>query len=150
MSKSARLRVLMAALAACLTMVALSATVPTASARGTVRATCADKLCTHDKPNVRSCRKIYRHRRSIARCYIRRAARHFHQSRSEAYYIAWRESRYHWKVTNPSSGTAGLYQFASVTWHHTPYRHYSPYQPRWAALAAMWMWAHGYKSAWGV
>ena len=150
MSKSARLRLLLAAAVACLTLVALGTTVPAASAKGTARATCADKLCKHYAPHVRGCKRIYVHRRGIARCFIRRAARHFHQSRSEAYYIAWRESRYHWKVTNPSSGTAGLYQFAHVTWRHTPYRHFSPYQPRWAALAAMWMWAHGYKSAWAV
>jgi hypothetical protein len=65
------------------------------------------------------------------------------QSKSRAYHIAWRESRYNWRVTNRSSGAAGLYQFMSRTWLTTPYRKHSRYHPRWAALAAMWMWAHG-------
>jgi hypothetical protein len=29
------------------------------------------------------------------------------------------------------------------TWASTPYRKQSPYNPRWASLAAMWMWKHG-------
>jgi len=45
---------------------------------------------------------------------------------------------------------AGLYQFARVTWAHSPYRHHSPYNPRWAALAAMWYWAHGGYHHWSV
>ena len=84
----------------------------------------------------------------VARCFIARAADHFHQSRSQAYYIAHRESRYNWRVTNRSSGAAGLYQFMPRTWRSTPYRHHSPYHPRWASLAAMWMWAHGGYSHW--
>ena len=110
---------------------------------------CANRLCTKTAANAPRCQD--RHgRKKIARCFIARAARHFHQSRKEAFYIAWRESRYNWKVTNPSSGTAGLYQFAHQTWESTPYHRYSPYNPRIASLAAMWMWAHGGKSHWAT
>ena len=111
-------------------------------------ATCANRLCTKDRPQVKSCRSEYDHRKQIAKCFIRRAARHFHQSRKRAYYIAWRESRYDWHATNGSSGAAGLYQFMRGTWRHTPYRKHSRYSPRWAPLAAMWMWAHGGYSHW--
>jgi hypothetical protein len=110
---------------------------------------CANRLCTRYVENTPSC---WRHRghAPIARCFIARAAARFGQSRSEAYYIAHRESRYNWNVTNRSSGAAGLFQFMPRTWSYTPYRHHSPYNPRWAALAAMWMWKHGWKSAWAA
>jgi hypothetical protein len=87
---------------------------------------------------------------AIARCFIARAADHYHQPRSQAYYIAWRESRFNWRVTNRSSGAAGMFQFMPGTWAHSPYRHRSPYNPRWAALAAMWYWAHGGKFHWNA
>jgi hypothetical protein len=90
------------------------------------------------------------HDRDVSRCFIVRAAEHYHQSRSEALYIAWRESRYHYRVTNGASGAAGLFQFMPTTWAHSPYRHRSPYNPRWAALAAMWYWAHGGKFHWAA
>jgi len=108
---------------------------------------CANRLCTKDKAHTPSCWD-YRGRAKIARCFIARAARHYGQSKSQAYHIAWRESRYNWRVTNRSSGAAGLYQFMPRTWRHTPYRKHSPYHPRWASLAAMWMWAHGGYSHW--
>jgi soluble lytic murein transglycosylase-like protein len=108
---------------------------------------CANRLCTKYQANTPSCWK--QHGRSkVARCFIARAASHFRQSKSQAYHIAWRESRYNWRVTNSSSGAAGLYQFMPRTWHSTPYHKHSPYHPRWAALAAMWMWAHGGYSHW--
>ncbi len=110
---------------------------------------CANRLCTRYQRGTPSCWRLSSRER-IARCFIARAARHYGQSRYEAYYIAHRESRYNWRVTNSSSGAAGLYQFMPRTWAYTPYRHHSPYQPRWAALAAMWMWKHGWKSAWAV
>jgi hypothetical protein len=110
---------------------------------------CANRLCTKDTKNTPSCWRLRGHA-PIARCFIRRAAARFGQSRYEAYYIAHRESRYNWRVTNSSSGAAGLFQFMPRTWAYTPYRHHSPYHPRWAALAAMWMWKHGWKSAWAV
>jgi hypothetical protein len=109
--------------------------------------TCANRLCTKDRPHVKKCRSYHGHKR-VARCFIRRAARHFHQSKRRAYYIAWRESRYNWHATNSSSGAAGLYQFMRGTWRHTPYRDHSRYSPRWAPLAAMWMWKHGGYSHW--
>src|SRR4051794_23708438 len=111
---------------------------------------CANRLCTRYEPGTRSCPESHHGRHAIARCYIARAAAHFRQSRSLAYAIAWRESRFDWRATNPSSGTAGLYQFAWRTWGSTPYRRHSPYQPRWAALAAMWMWKHGGYHHWGL
>ena len=113
------------------------------------RSPCANRLCTRYVVHTPSCWRFHG-RVHVARCFIARAARHYRQPRSQAYYIAWRESRYHWRITNPSSGTAGLYQFARVTWNHSPYRHHSPYNPRWAALAAMWYWAHGGYYHWRV
>ncbi|MEA2422888.1 MAG: Transglycosylase domain [Thermoleophilaceae bacterium] len=113
------------------------------------RGPCANRLCTKDKPNTPSCFTL-NSRTMVARCFIKRAARHYRQPTSQAYYIAHRESRYDWRVTNRSSGAAGLYQFMPRTWASTPYRKHSPYQPRWAALAAMWMWAHGGYSHWNA
>lgn len=110
---------------------------------------CANRLCTKLDPKTPRCWRLHG-RTKVARCFIARAANHFHQSRSQAYYIAHRESRYNWRVTNRSSGAAGLYQFMPRTWNSTPYRKHSPYHPRWAALAAMWMWAHGGYSHWGM
>jgi soluble lytic murein transglycosylase-like protein len=120
---------------------------PAAGAARSQRAPCANRLCTKDRPHTRSC---YRRdgRSKIARCFIARAAAHYRQSRRRANHIAWRESRYNWRVTNSSSGAAGLYQFMRSTWKTTPYRRYSPYNPRMASLAAMWMWAHGGYSHW--
>jgi soluble lytic murein transglycosylase-like protein len=111
---------------------------------------CANRLCTKYVANTKTCFERYDGRRKTARCFIRRAARHFHQPLSQAYYIAHRESRYNWRVTNSSSGAAGLYQFMPRTWQSTPYRKHSPYHPRWAALAAMWMWKHGGYSHWNA
>jgi hypothetical protein len=110
---------------------------------------CANRLCTKDVPRTKSCYSLHS-RTKVARCFIKRAARHFGQSTSQAYYIAHRESRYNWRVTNSSSGAAGLYQFMPRTWASTPYHKHSPYKPRWAALAAMWMWAHGGYSHWNA
>ena len=110
---------------------------------------CANSLCTKEVRDAPSCWRFSSQDR-IARCFIARAADRFGQSRSEAYYVAHRESRYDWRVTNSSSGAAGLFQFMPRTWAYTPYRDRSPYHPRWAALAAMWMWDRGYKSHWSV
>src|SRR3954452_7960260 len=103
---------------------------------------CANQRCTRYKPHATDCWDKHG-RRKVARCFISQAATHYRQSKSQAFYIAWRESRYNWRVTNRSSGAAGLYQFMPGTWRHTPYHKRSPYHPRWAALAAMWMWKHG-------
>jgi soluble lytic murein transglycosylase-like protein len=111
---------------------------------------CANRLCTKYVANTKSCYERYNGRAKTARCFIRRAARHFGQPLSQAYYIAHRESRYNWRVTNSSSGAAGLYQFMPRTWQSTPYRKHSPYNPRWASLAAMWMWKHGGQSHWNA
>jgi soluble lytic murein transglycosylase-like protein len=130
----------LAALAAALLLV-LGAVTAAASAAAN-RGPCANHLCTKYKPHTTSCWDKHG-RRKIARCFIARAATHFRQSKSKAFHIAWKESRYDWHATNRSSGAAGLYQFMSHTWHTTPYRKHSRYHPRWAALAAMWMWKHG-------
>jgi hypothetical protein len=113
------------------------------------RGPCANRLCTKDIPKTKSCWSLHS-RTKVARCFIKRAALHYKQPVSQAYYIAHRESRYNWRVTNSSSGAAGLYQFMPRTWQSTPYRKHSPYQPRWAALAAMWMWKHGGYSHWNA
>lgn len=122
---------------------------PTAAARPHYGGRCANRLCTRYAKNTPSCWRL-RGQAPIARCFIARAAARFGQSRSQAFSIAHRESRYNWNVTNRSSGAAGLFQFMPRTWAYTPYRRKSPYNPRWAALAAMWMWKHGWKSAWAA
>jgi hypothetical protein len=144
-------RALGACLAAAVLFVALMASpaAPHAGATTKAHATCADRLCKHNTPGTRQCWRFERRAR-VSQCFIRRAARHFHQSQRQALAIAYRESRYNYRVTNSSSGAAGLYQFMPDTWAHTPYRKQSPYQPRWAALGAMWMWAHGGYSHWSA
>ena len=69
-------------------------------------------------------------RAKISRCFIYRASRHYRQSTSHALHIAHRESRFNWRVTNSSSGAAGLYQFMPRTWQSTPYRNHSPVPPQ--------------------
>jgi soluble lytic murein transglycosylase-like protein len=133
---------------ACAIVLATSAA-PASAAGKSNDGPCANRLCTKYEANTKSCWKNHS-RAKTARCFIRRAARHFHQPVSQAYYIAHRESRYNWRVTNSSSGAAGLYQFMPRTWQSTPYRKHSPYHPRWAALAAMWMWKHGGYSHWNA
>jgi membrane-bound lytic murein transglycosylase B len=130
-----------AAVAFALTLSAAAAPA-TAKAKPAPKHPCANSLCTKYKPGTPKCWDNGS-RTQISRCFIRRAAQHFHQSLSQAYYIAHRESRYNYKVTNSSSGAAGLYQFMPRTWASTPYHKHSAYDPRWASLAAMWMWAHG-------
>ena len=134
---------------ACALMLTLTVSTSVAEAATKKPNACANRLCTKYKAGTTSC---WRHdtRKEVSRCFIRRAADHYGQSRKQAYYIAWRESRYNYRVTNPSSGTAGLYQFARRTWESTPYRNHSPYHPRWAALAAMRMWKHGGYSHWSL
>ena len=89
-------------------------------------------------------------RAAISRCFIYRAARHYRESTSLALTIAKRESRLNYRVTNRSSGAAGLFQFMPGTWRATPYRRFSPYNPKWSALAAMWMWKRGLYSHWST
>jgi hypothetical protein len=138
------------ACAAAVALTVLLATTPSvAQADSKPTNPCANRLCTKYKPHTTHCWDRSSRRR-ISRCFIRRAARHYHQSLSQAYYIAHRESRYDYKVTNSSSGAAGLYQFMPSAWRSTPYRRYSPYNPRWAALAAMWMGKHHGYSAWSM
>jgi membrane-bound lytic murein transglycosylase B len=137
---------------ACAALVALSISLaapatPAAASGSKPNNPCANRLCTKYKPHTTSCWD-HSTRTKISRCFIRRAARHFHQPLSQAYYIAHRESRYNYKATNSSSGAAGLYQFMPRTWGSTPYHKHSPYNPRWAALGAMWMWKHGGYSHW--
>src|SRR4051794_11709355 len=129
--------------------VLLSAAPGTATADSKPRNPCANRLCTKYKPHTSHCFDRST-RTKISRCFIRRAARHYHQSLSRAYYIAHRESHYNYKVTNRSSGAAGLYQFMPSAWRSTPYRKYSPYNPRWASLAAMWMGKHHGYRAWSM
>ena len=142
-----------AALRAALAMTALAsllalttATRPAQAATG--RDACANRICTKDKAQVPSCHTLHAYQR-VARCFIDRAARHYGQSTREARAIAFRESRYHWRVTN-SSAHRGMYQFTDTLWRHTPYHAKSVYNPRYAALAAMWLWKHGGKHHWAI
>jgi membrane-bound lytic murein transglycosylase B len=113
------------------------------------KAACAGRLCFKNEPGTRSCwRKD--HRAGVSKCFIKRAAAHFNQSKHQAFAIAYRESRFNYRVTNSSSGAAGLYQFMPTTWHSTPYRKKSPYSPKYASLAAMWMWAKGGYHHWSL
>ena len=121
----------------------------TAAETSRARSACANKLCTKDRASAPSCWR-FKQRDRVSRCFIRRAAEHYRQPVSQAYYVAHRESRYNWRVTNRSSGAAGLFQFMPRTWQYTPYRKKSAYHPRWAALAAMWMWSKGYQSHWST
>jgi soluble lytic murein transglycosylase-like protein len=148
-TRSAALRAVITTIAcavAALAVTLLSAS-PAAAASRAGDGPCKGRLCKKDVPQAKKC-WTYDGRKATARCFIRRAAKHFGQPRQQAYTIAYRESRYNWKATNPSSGTAGLYQFKRSTWESTPYARYSPYHPRWASLAAMWMWKRGMQSHW--
>ncbi len=110
---------------------------------------CANRLCTKYEKGTETCWKRSS-RAAISRCFIYRAAKHYRQSTSHALHIAHRESRFDWRVTNSSSGAAGLFQFMPRTWQSTPYRRHSPYHPKWASLAAMWMWKRGGLSHWAL
>lgn len=131
------------------TLFALAAPTPSLAADRSPSGPCANRLCTKDDRGAPSCWNRDG-RRAIARCFIYRAARHYDQSTRLALHIAHRESRFDWRVTNSSSGAAGLYQFMPRTWQSTPYRRHSPYHPRWASLAAMWMWKRGGYSHWSL
>ena len=142
------MRSIMSALAVAALLV-LAAPAPSMARDRSPQGPCANRLCTKYRAGTPSCWKRHGHVR-IARCFIYRAARHYGQSTRQALAIAHRESRLDWRATNASSGAAGLYQFMPRTWQSTPYRHHSPYHPKWAALAAMWMWKRGGYSHWAL
>src|SRR3954453_23065987 len=123
----------------------LAAGAPTASA-ATASAACANKYCSKDRPGVSSCRSRDGYK-AIARCYIDRAAAHYGQPRYTARRVGWCESRYRWWAVN-GGGYTGLYQFGRTLWAHTPYHAKSRKSPRYAALAAMWMWKRGGQHHW--
>ena len=130
--------------AALLTLAVVPAT---ASAAGRYRNPCAGRLCLEDRPEAKGCRELFRSRHRVARCFIVRAARHFRESPWTALRVARCESGLRWWVTN-AYGYRGLFQFGSPLWRSTPYRRFSPHQPRYAALAAMWVWSRGGYSHW--
>jgi hypothetical protein len=117
-----------------------------ATARAADTNPCANRYCSKDDPGVSSCRARDGHK-AISRCYIDRAARHYRQSRYVARRVAWCESKYRWWVVN-RAGYTGLYQFGRTLWAHTPYHAKSRKSPRYAALAAMWMWKRGGQHHW--
>jgi soluble lytic murein transglycosylase-like protein len=132
----------------------LTLAVPASAAEAAKRSSnpggaCANRLCTQYDRGTASCWKRGTRVR-ISRCFIYRASRHYGESTRLAMQIAFRESRYNWRATNASSGAAGLYQFMPGTWRTTPYRRYSPYHPKWSALAAMWMWKRGGYGHWST
>lgn len=62
--------------------------------------------------------------------------------------VAYCESRYHPNSVNSSSGAAGLFQFLPSTWAFSPYASYSPFDPKYNALAAAWLYARDGPSQW--
>ena len=62
--------------------------------------------------------------------------------------VAWCESRYHPNSVNYSSGASGLFQFLPSTWAFTPYASYSPFDPKYNALAAAWLYKRDGPSQW--
>lgn len=139
-------------LSAALAVAAVLALVPASASALSYRSPsnpCANRLCTTYDAGTPSCWNRGTRTR-IARCFIYRASRHYGESTRLALQIAHRESRFDWRVTNASSGAAGLYQFMPGTWQSTPYRRFSVYHPKWSALAAMWMWKRGGYSHWST
>jgi hypothetical protein len=105
---------------------------------------CANRLCTKYDPGTRSC---YTHntKPEVARCFIRRAAIHYHQPVSDAIRVAHCESTWRWWIRGHHQG---MYQFLWSTWRSTPYGRRSVYSPKWASLGAMWMWRVGRRGEW--
>ncbi len=62
--------------------------------------------------------------------------------------VAYCESRYHPNSVNSSSGASGLFQFLPSTWAFTPYASYSPFDPKYNALAAAWLYQRDGPSQW--
>jgi hypothetical protein len=62
--------------------------------------------------------------------------------------VAWCESRYHPNSVNSDSGASGLFQFLPSTWAFTPYANYSPFDPKYNALAAAWLYQRDGPSQW--
>ena len=62
--------------------------------------------------------------------------------------VAYCESRYHPNSVNSSSGASGLFQFLPSTWAFTPYAAYSPFDPKYNALAAAWLYNRDGPSQW--
>ena len=141
------------ALRACMAVAALFVTLMASPAAPAALAgpdaACAGRLCFKNAPGTESCwRKDTR--AGTSKCFIKRAAAHFGESKRRAYAIAHRESRFDYRVTNSSSGAAGLYQFMPATWRSTPYKRKSRYNPKYASLAAMYMWSRGGYSHWSL
>ena len=62
--------------------------------------------------------------------------------------VAYCESRYHPNSVNSDSGASGLFQFLPSTWAFTPYAKYSPFDPKYNALAAAWLYQRDGPSQW--
>lgn len=62
--------------------------------------------------------------------------------------VAYCESRYHPNSVNSDSGASGLFQFLPSTWAFSPYASYSPFDPKYNALAAAWLYARDGPSQW--
>lgn len=62
--------------------------------------------------------------------------------------VAYCESRYHPNSVNSSSGASGLFQFLPSTWAFSPYAAQSPFDPKYNALAAAWLYGRDGPSQW--
>ena len=128
-----------------------------ATAHSSRRDVCANRLCTKYEPGTTSCHRYQQYQR-VAKCFVIRAAVHFHQPIRTALYVPWRETRYQWWRRNtdrPCEGSyyaRGLYQFCRRLWQFSVYSRlgYSPMNPKIAALAAMDLWAAGCAHHWLV
>jgi len=83
------------------------------------------------------------------KCYIRRAATRYGQSQSRALAAAWCESRFQTRASN--GPYKGIYQFNWTTWINGKWGPgHSRFNPKYAALNAMWYWHKGEYSRWPV
>lgn len=80
------------------------------------------------------------------KCWIRKAARKYHQPVADAMRVAECESGF--DPNNSYAGHYGLFQFLPSTFATTPYRNRDIWSPKWNSYAAMWMWSVGRRGEW--
>jgi hypothetical protein len=82
------------------------------------------------------------------RRYIKDAARRYDQPYKRMLCVAECESSLVNCAVNAPGETYGLFQFKCGTWASTRYRDKDPWDPKWNALAAAWMWSQGRENEW--